>query len=102
MAPAALLASSVFRCSRGTPAQDEAKQNIHLAHWLQKAGVIERAGIDRLELCCLYKIDTLAFAVSSSLAMNTWTLRPLRLSVGRSSAKIVLNAFPTLALGASF
>jgi hypothetical protein len=46
--------------------------------------------------------DTFALAVSSSLPMNTWTLRPLRLSVGRSSAKILLNAFTILAPGASF
>jgi hypothetical protein len=39
------------------------------------------------------RFDTFALAVSSSPPMKTWTLRPLRLSVGRSSAKIVLNAF---------
>ena len=46
--------------------------------------------------------DTVALAASSSPAMNTWTLRPLRFSVGSSSAKIVLNAFTTFAPGTTF
>ena len=37
---AGLLAFLVFRCSRGAPTQEFAEQNIHFAHWLQKARVI--------------------------------------------------------------
>jgi hypothetical protein len=39
---AILLAVSVFWCSSGAPTQEEAEQNIHLAHGFQKAGIIER------------------------------------------------------------
>ena len=78
------LALSVVGCSRGAPTQEESQQNIHLAHGLEKARVIERAGINRFELYRFTRPDTSALAVSSSPAMKTRTLRPLRLSVGRS------------------
>src|SRR5262245_16401044 len=50
------LVVSVFWCSRGAPTQEEAQPNIQFAHRLEKARVIERPGLDRIELCCLHKV----------------------------------------------
>src|SRR5262245_8025773 len=56
------LVVSVFWCSRGAPTQEEAQPNIQFAHRLEKARVIERPGVDRIELCCLHKVRHFSLA----------------------------------------
>src|SRR5262245_10742419 len=53
------LALAVLRCTRRAPPEEEAQQDIHLAHRLEEARVIERAGIDRLEVYGLRKVPHL-------------------------------------------
>jgi hypothetical protein len=89
------------RCDDRAFAEEVAKMNVHFTNRLDEPAIAQGAGIDRLEAYRLGQGRYLAFGSLVIPGNKHLEALALAASAGSSWAKMVLNAFTTLALGAS-